>query len=171
MTCPKSHGQDGASKVVSSDGPHSSPELFPLQQATCSMRSPSRIVKYKGHGPVDCSTLRSDFRPPFLGLFTLACPSALPLAGWPLQEAFAGLGQPESWPWTGGETETKTESGGSSAQDPVSGPAADPAWVSGGGPQRTPLENSLPCIITSGFLGQTIITLGSRLARVMGWLY
>ena len=171
MTCPKSHGQDGASEVVSSDGPHSSPELFPLQQATCSMRSPSRIVKYKGHGPVDCSTLRSDFRPPFLGLFTLACPSALPLAGWPLQEAFAGLGQPESWPWTGGETETKTESGGSSAQDPVSGPAADPAWVSGGGPQRTPLENSLPCIITSGFLGQTIITLGSRLARVMGWLY
>ena len=132
MTCPKSHGQDGASEVVSSDGPHSSPELFPLQQATCSMRSPSRIVKYKGHGPVDCSTLRSDFRPPFLGLFTLACPSALPLAGWPLQEAFAGLGQPESWPWTGGETETKTESGGSSAQDPVSGPATEPAWVSGG---------------------------------------
>lgn len=66
--------------------------------------SPSRTVRYKGHGPVDCSTLRSDFRPPFLSLFILACPSALPLAGWPVQEAFTGLGQPESWPWTGGET-------------------------------------------------------------------
>ena len=133
--------------------------------------SPSRTVRCKGHGPVDCSALRSDFRPPFLGLFTLACPAALPLAGSPLQEAFTGLGEPESWPWTGGEIETKTESGGSSALDPVSGPATEPAWESGGGPQRTPLENSLPCTITSGFLGQTIITLGSRLARVMGWLY
>lgn len=43
------------------------------------------------------------------------------------------------------------------------------AWVSGGSPQRTFLENSFPYIITSGFLGQTII-LGLRLARLEGWL-
>ena len=40
-------------------------------------------------------------------------------------------------------------------------------WVSGGSPQKTFLENRLPGITTSGFLGQNII-LGLRLARLVG---
>lgn len=38
-------------------------------------------------------------------------------------------------------------------------------WVSEGSLQRTFLENGLPGMITSGFLGQTII-LGLRLVRL-----
>lgn len=42
--------------------------------------------------------------------------------------------------------------------------------VGGGNPQRTFLEDSLPCIIRSGFLGQTQIR--SQVARAgwQGWL-
>lgn len=74
----------------------------------------------------DCSTLRSDFSHPFLEpLHSWPAHQLCSLAGWPLQEAFTGLGQPGVMAGTGGET-NKDRVWGFSAYISVLGPATAP---------------------------------------------